>query len=100
MKIRLTSQVPDIKSTLAAINCLKGKKDSEEPLRTQFMLSDQVFVNAKVPATDKDPKPTENFNSSGNCNNYSSSSKISSGICIYSYCKYDDSPKEQCHLFQ
>merc|ERR1712212_1148671 len=52
-KIRLTSQVPDIKSTLAAINCLKGKKDSVEPLRTQFMLSDQVFVNAKVPATDK-----------------------------------------------
>jgi len=52
-KIRLTSQVPDIKSTLAAINCLKSKKDSPEALRTQFMLSDQVFVNAKVPATDK-----------------------------------------------
>merc|ERR1711872_197197 len=52
-KVRLTTQVPDIKSTLAAIKCLKSKKDSEDPLQTQFMLSDQVFVNAKIPATDK-----------------------------------------------
>merc|ERR1712126_679025 len=52
-KLRLTNQVPDIKATLAAIHCLKGKKDSGEDLRTQLMLSDQVFVNAKVPATDK-----------------------------------------------
>merc|ERR1712025_52707 len=52
-KMRLSSQVPDIKSTLAAINCLRAKKNSTEPLKTQFMLSDQLFVNAKVPATDK-----------------------------------------------
>jgi len=52
-KMRLHTQVPDIKATLANLNCLKSKKDSAEPLRTQFMLSDQLFVNAKVPATDK-----------------------------------------------
>merc|ERR1712002_398639 len=52
-KMRLSSQIPDIKSTLAAINCLRAKKDSSEPLKAQFMLSDQLFVNAKVPATDK-----------------------------------------------
>jgi len=52
-KLRLTTQVPDIKSTLNTIKLLKSKKDSAEPLKTQFMLSDQLFVNAKVPATNK-----------------------------------------------
>merc|ERR1712198_83519 len=52
-KIRLTSQIPDIKSTLSSIKLLKQKKDSTDTLKTQFMLSDQLYVNAKVPATTK-----------------------------------------------
>ena len=52
-KMRLSSQVPNIKSTLAAINCLRAKTDTSEPLKAQFMLSDQLFINAKIPATDK-----------------------------------------------
>merc|ERR1712221_23215 len=52
-KVRLNGQIPDIKSTLNSIKCLKSKKDSDKSLSTQFMLSDQLYVNAKVPATNK-----------------------------------------------
>nr|XP_002165417.2 prefoldin subunit 3 isoform X2 [Hydra vulgaris] len=52
-KIRLSTQIPDIKATLSSINFLKNKKNEKEPLKTQFMLSDQLFVHAKVPTTDK-----------------------------------------------
>ncbi|XP_066923105.1 prefoldin subunit 3-like isoform X1 [Clytia hemisphaerica] len=52
-KVRLNGQIPDIKSTLNSIKCLKSKKDSDKSLSTQFMLSDQLYVNAKVPVTKK-----------------------------------------------
>ena len=52
-KNRLKSQVPDIKSALSSINLLKQKKDTSEAIKSQFMLSGQLYANAKVPATSK-----------------------------------------------
>lgn len=52
-KRKLTSQIPDIKSTIEAIKCLKSKKEASGSLPVQFMLSDQLFVTAQVPPTDK-----------------------------------------------
>lgn len=50
---RLKSQLPDIKSSLDMVRQLKMKKDSPEPLKTQYLLSDQVYVRAEIPPTDK-----------------------------------------------
>merc|ERR1739842_256956 len=41
---RLKAQVPDIKSSLAMIKKLREKKNSEETMETQFLLSDQVCL--------------------------------------------------------
>ena len=46
---RLKSQIPDITSSLAMIEKLKEKKETE----TQFLLSDQVYAQASIPPTDK-----------------------------------------------
>eukprot|EP00795_Rhopilema_esculentum_P017842 gene17842-9547_t len=48
---RLKSQIPDIKTTLDAIEYLKARTDAPEPVNTQFLLSDQLYVNAVLPAT-------------------------------------------------
>ena len=50
---RLKAQVPDIKSSLAMIKKLREKKNSEETMETQFLLSDQVYAKAVIPPTDK-----------------------------------------------
>jgi len=50
---KLKSQVPDIKSSLAMITKLREKKEAEETIETQFLLSEQVYARAKVPPTDK-----------------------------------------------
>jgi prefoldin subunit 5 len=50
---RLKAQVPDIKSSLAMIKKLREKKEIEEKLETQFLLSDQVYAKATIPPTDK-----------------------------------------------
>lgn len=52
-KMRLTGQIPDIKATLDAIKCLKERDEDAEPMKSQFMLSDQLFVTAKIPPTKK-----------------------------------------------
>ena len=52
-KARLTTQIPDIKSTLSSIKFLKSKKDGADLIKSQFMLSDQLFVHAKIPPTNK-----------------------------------------------
>lgn len=46
---RLKTQIPDIVSSLAMIEKLKEKKETE----TQFLLSDQVYAKATIPPTDK-----------------------------------------------
>ncbi|XP_072019299.1 prefoldin subunit 3-like [Amphiura filiformis] len=50
-KRRLKSQLPDIKSTLDIVNHMQSKQGSEEPLQTQFLLSDQVYAKASIPPT-------------------------------------------------
>jgi len=50
---KLKSQVPDIKSSLAMIKKLREKKENEDTMETQFLLSEQVYARAKVPPTDK-----------------------------------------------
>uniref|UniRef100_T1IY44 Prefoldin subunit 3 n=1 Tax=Strigamia maritima TaxID=126957 RepID=T1IY44_STRMM len=50
---RLKSQIPDIRSSLDIVSYMKAKLESPNPLETQFLLSDQVYVKAKIPPTDK-----------------------------------------------
>lgn len=52
-KRRLKKQIPDIKSSLDVLKLVKSKQDSSEEMITNFMLSDQVFSDAKVPPTDQ-----------------------------------------------
>jgi len=52
-KRRLKGQVPDIKSSLAMIKKLREKKENEEVMETQFLLSDQLYTKANIPPTDK-----------------------------------------------
>ena len=52
-KRRLKKQIPDIKSSLDVLKLVKSKRDSKEEMVTNYMLSDQVFSDAKVSPTDK-----------------------------------------------
>ena len=47
---RLKSQIPDISASLAMIDRLKEKREKDE---THFLLADQVYAKAEVPATEK-----------------------------------------------
>ncbi|CAB4024025.1 Prefoldin subunit 3 [Paramuricea clavata] len=52
-KQKLQGQIPDLKSTYEMVKLLKEKKEQSRILSTQFLLSDQVYVNASIPPTDK-----------------------------------------------
>lgn len=52
-KKRLKKQIPDIKVSLDILKLMKNKKDSTVPVETQFLLSDQIYVKAKIPPTEK-----------------------------------------------
>lgn len=52
-KRRLKSQVPDIKSTLDIVKHMVAKQENNQPLETQFLLSDQVYAKASIPPTNK-----------------------------------------------
>ncbi|XP_076317424.1 prefoldin subunit 3-like isoform X1 [Tachypleus tridentatus] len=52
-KRRLKKQIPDIKSSLDILRQLKSKQEATEEMKTHFLLSDQVYVKAEVPPTDK-----------------------------------------------
>lgn len=52
-KSRLKSQIPDIHTTLNIVKHMQSKKDSQEPMQTHFQMSDNLFVAATVPPTDK-----------------------------------------------
>ncbi|XP_050430253.1 prefoldin subunit 3 [Adelges cooleyi] len=47
---RLQSQLPDLEHTLEMINTMKSHKDQQ--LKTDFLLSDDVYTKAHVDATD------------------------------------------------
>ncbi|XP_023211641.1 prefoldin subunit 3-like [Centruroides sculpturatus] len=51
-KKRLKKQIPDIKISLDILKLMKSKKNSTSPVETQFLLSDQVYVKAKIPPTE------------------------------------------------
>lgn len=52
-KRRLKKQVPDISASLDVLRLVRIRKESEEEMLTNFKLSDEVYVTAKVPPTDK-----------------------------------------------
>lgn len=52
-KQRLKKQIPDIKSSLDVLKLVETKRDSKEEMVTNYMLSDQVFCDAKVAPTDQ-----------------------------------------------
>jgi len=49
----LKKQIPDVKTSLSMLRLLKSKKESEDTVETQFMLSDDLYVKAKVPPSGK-----------------------------------------------
>ncbi|XP_069695076.1 prefoldin subunit 3 [Periplaneta americana] len=50
---RLKSQIPDLENSLDMIKLLQKQSDSPKEIETQFLLSEQVYVKARVPPTDK-----------------------------------------------
>ncbi|KTG46317.1 hypothetical protein cypCar_00001321 [Cyprinus carpio] len=52
-KLRLKSQIPQIKQTLEILRHMQKKKDTTDPMKTHFLLADNVYCKASVPPTDK-----------------------------------------------
>nr|QBH72848.1 prefoldin subunit [Nicoletia phytophila] len=52
-KRRLKSQIPDLERSLEMIKLLKKHQESPTDIETQFLLSEQVFMKAVLPPTDK-----------------------------------------------
>ncbi|XP_016316455.1 prefoldin subunit 3-like [Sinocyclocheilus anshuiensis] len=52
-KLRLKSQIPQIKQTLEILRHMQKKKDTTDPMETHFLLADNVYCKASVPPTDK-----------------------------------------------
>lgn len=50
---RLKSQIPDLERSLEMIHKLQTQKKNEKDLVTEFLLSEQVYLKAIVPPTDK-----------------------------------------------
>nr|ACV72070.1 von Hippel-Lindau-binding-like protein [Phragmatopoma lapidosa] len=51
-KSRLKAQIPDIKTSLNIVEHMLSKKGSTEPLKTNYQLSDNLYVKAAIPPTD------------------------------------------------
>ena len=52
-KRRLKRQIPDIKASLDVLKLIRARKQAEQEMRTEFLLSDQVYMTAVVPPTDR-----------------------------------------------
>ncbi|KAK7074742.1 Prefoldin subunit 3 [Halocaridina rubra] len=50
---KLKSQIPEIKSSLQIVKEMKSRKDAADPIETTFLLSDQVYMKANIPPTDR-----------------------------------------------
>ncbi|KAL2914765.1 hypothetical protein HK105_205696 [Polyrhizophydium stewartii] len=50
-KAGLESKAPEIKKTLEMVLFLKSKEDSDEPIATEFELSDTLWARASIPPT-------------------------------------------------
>uniref|UniRef100_A0A671K7N2 Prefoldin subunit 3 n=1 Tax=Sinocyclocheilus anshuiensis TaxID=1608454 RepID=A0A671K7N2_9TELE len=52
-KLRLKSQIPQIKQTLEILRHMQKKKGTTDLMETHFLLADNVYCKASVPPTDK-----------------------------------------------
>ncbi|XP_041112017.1 prefoldin subunit 3-like [Polyodon spathula] len=52
-KLRLRSQIPQIKQTLEILRHMQKKKETTDPMETRFLLADNLYCKALVPPTDK-----------------------------------------------
>uniref|UniRef100_A0A161MH09 Prefoldin subunit 3 n=2 Tax=Triatoma infestans TaxID=30076 RepID=A0A161MH09_TRIIF len=50
---RLKVQIPDLEKSVDMIKLLMKQRNSTEDIKTEFLLSEQVFMKASVPPTDK-----------------------------------------------
>jgi hypothetical protein len=47
----LEEKIPEIEKTIAMVDLLTEKKDTQEPLYTDFELNDTLYAKAKIQAT-------------------------------------------------
>lgn len=47
----LEEKIPEIEKTVAMVNYLIERKDSDEPIHTDFELSDTLYAQAKLEAS-------------------------------------------------
>lgn len=52
-KKRFKSQIPDFQSSIDMIQVLAAQKIKKKDINTQFLLSEQVYMKASIPPTDK-----------------------------------------------
>jgi len=52
-KRKLKTQIPDIQNCLEILAELKSKKEADKTISSQFLLSDQVYMKAQIPPTQK-----------------------------------------------
>jgi prefoldin subunit 5 len=52
-KRRLKKQMPDIRSSLDVLKLMQSRSASGQPLTTNFLLSDEIYMQAEIPATEQ-----------------------------------------------
>ena len=52
-KRRLKKQIPDIRASLDVLKLIRVRSAAGQEMRTNFLLSDEVYMQALVPATDR-----------------------------------------------
>lgn len=52
-KKRLKKQIPDIKASLDVLRLIRARKEANEEMRTDFLLSDEVHMEARIEPTDR-----------------------------------------------
>jgi prefoldin subunit 5 len=52
-KRRLKKQIPDIKASLDVLNLIRSRSEKGEEMTSNFLLSDDVYMEAKIPPTNK-----------------------------------------------
>lgn len=52
-KKKLKSQIPDILKSMEIVEYLKQQKKENKEFKTEFLMSDQVYMKAEIPPTDK-----------------------------------------------
>lgn len=50
---KLKNQIPDVQKCIEMIQILEGQKNKNEEMKTEFLLSEQVYMKATIPPTEK-----------------------------------------------